>query len=364
MLKYYFSIFLFLYLLLGCSSTQQIASLKPEADDASPLVYENAASFIKLPVSIKLKDVENQTNKYLTGLIYEDNKIEDDDIEMKIWKLAPIKIESANGKIRTVLPLKALIKYRIGTDRLGVALYNTRDFNLNGNVTLVSDVGLSNWKVTTATKLESLKWNESPTTTVMGRSVPITYVINPTIALFKSKIEGSIDAAIDKSMDFKPNVLEALEKLSAPLLMDEEYQTWLRVVPTELYTTDAEIKKENIVLQMGMKCNMQTLIGQKPATKFEKDKIVLKPVTSMPAKITANIVAISTYEDASKIMMRNFAGQEFGSGSKKVKVQNVAIWHKEGKMVIGLDLIGSLNGTVYLTGFPQYNEQTKEIYFD
>ena len=35
-----------------------------------------------------------------------------------------------------------------------------------------------------------------------------------------------------------------------------------------------------------------------------------------------------------------------------------------GKMIIALDLIGSLNGKVYLAGFPQYNEQSKEIYFD
>ena len=63
-------------------------------------------------------------------------------------------------------------------------------------------------------------------------------------------------------------------------------------------------------------------------------------------------------------MTKNFQGQEFGSGSKKVKVQNVAIWHKDGKMVIALDLLGSVNGTIYLAGFPQYNDLTKEIFFD
>jgi hypothetical protein len=57
-------------------------------------------------------------------------------------------------------------------------------------------------------------------------------------------------------------------------------------------------------------------------------------------------------------------GQEFGSGSKKVTVQNVSIWHKNGKMVIALDLLGSVNGTIYLAGFPQYNDKTKEIFFD
>jgi hypothetical protein len=33
-------------------------------------------------------------------------------------------------------------------------------------------------------------------------------------------------------------------------------------------------------------------------------------------------------------------------------------------MIIALDLIGSINGTVYLSGFPQFNAETKEIYFD
>jgi len=52
----------FISLFSGCSSTQKIAALKPEPDDASPLIYDNAPSFINLPIKIKLKDIENQTN--------------------------------------------------------------------------------------------------------------------------------------------------------------------------------------------------------------------------------------------------------------------------------------------------------------
>jgi hypothetical protein len=47
-----------------------------------------------------------------------------------------------------------------------------------------------------------------------------------------------------------------------------------------------------------------------------------------------------------------------------VKVKDVAIWHKNGKIVIALDLLGTVNGKIYLTGFPQYDDKTKEIYFD
>lgn len=355
---------LVLILFSSCATTSKITALRPEPDDASPLVYENTPSFINIPIAIKLKDIENQTNKFMTGMIYDDNRIEDDNVEMKIWKLAPISIENLNGKIKTVLPLKAAIKYRIGTDKLGIALYSTQEFNLNGNITLMSDVNLSNWKLNTKTEFKSLDWNESPTVVVMGKSIPITFLINPTVKLFKSKIERTIDEAIEKSMDLKPNVLDALEKICTPFQMNEAFESWLRIVPIELYATDAKFKKEILTLEMGLKCNMETLIGQKPVSKFDRNKIVLKSVTEMPDKILANIVAVSSYQDASKIITKNFAGQEYGNGSKKVTVQNVSIWHKNGKMVIALEMLGSINGTVYLTGFPQYNETTKEIYFD
>ena len=355
-------------LFFSCSSTNQIEALKPEPDDATPLVYENTPSFINLPISIKLKEIQNQTNTLMNGLIYEDNNIDDDGIEMKVWKLEPISIvndpENSGEKIKTILPLKAVVKYRIGTKKMGIELYDTREFNLNGVITLVSEISLTNWKLNTTTQLQSLDWNESPTMRVFGKNVPVTYLINPAIQLFKSKIENKIDAAIAKSMDFKPNVLAALEKVCIPFQMSTTYNSWLRIVPVEIYSTNAQLKKDTFVLQMGMKCNMETIIGQEPDSKFDASNIILKPVTKIPEAITANIIAVSTYQEASKIMTRNFAGQEFSSGSKKVKVQNVAIWHKTGKMIIALEITGSVNGTLYLSGLPKYNEQTKEIYFD
>jgi hypothetical protein len=363
------TIVLFALLAFSCASTsQKITALKPEPDDAEPLIYSSTPSYINLPVSIKLKDIENQTNTLLHGLIYEDKNIEDDNIEIKVWKQAPITITNEHGKegekIKTVLPLKMWIKYRIGTKTLGVDLYKTQEFNLNGVVTLLSDVTLTNWRLNSKTKLKSLEWVESPTMTVFGKNMPVTYLVDPAVSLFKAKIEKNIDGAIEKSMDFRPNVMDAISKVSAPFLMSDAYKSWLRIVPIEIYSTNAKLKNDSFLLNMGMKCNMETLIGNKPESKFDANKIILKSVEKIPEQIAANIAAVSTYQEASKLMTANFVGQEFGSGSKKVKVQNVAIWHKEGKMVIALDLLGAVDGTIYLNGFPQYNETTKEIYFD
>lgn len=356
------------FFVVNCSVSSKIETLKPDADDAIPMVYETNPSNVSMPISIKLKDIENKTNSLLNGLIYNDSVIEDDNIEIKIWKLAPITIQNndkgENGKFKTILPLKANIKYRLGTKKLGINLYSTKEFNLNGTVTLVSDVNLVNWKLYTKTKLESLEWNESPTMLLFGKNLPITFLIDSSTKLFKSKIETKIDESISKSMDFKPNVFNAIEKMCTPFLMSEQYNSWLRINPTEILTTNAKVIDQSIVLEMGIKCTMETLIGKKPESKYHSKTIILKPVATIPEQISLNIAAISSYEEASKIITKNFSGQEFSAGKKKVKVQSVTIWHKNSKMVIAMDLIGSINGTIYLTGVPQYNETTQEIYFD
>lgn len=356
-------IFIFLFLstlLLSCSASKKIATLKPEPDDAAPLVYENNYSYINMPVNIGLKDVESLINKNFSGLIFEDTDFEGDDVKMKVWKEAPIQVLEDKNQLKTVLPLKALVEYRLGNNKLS----SIQTFNLNGTVTFISDVALTNWKLKTKTTLKSLYWKESPTMSLLGSKVPVTRVITPAIVLFKSAIEESVDAAIAKSMDFKPQVLDALQQICEPFLTNEAYESWLRVAPVELYTTNATLKDAKISFEMGLKCTLETLLGNKPESKFNRDKIVLKPVTKIPDNAVANIVAVSTYKEASRLMTKNFKGYVFGEGKRKVTVQNVEIWQKSNKMIIAMNLVGSVNGVIYLSGYPQYNEITKEVYFD
>jgi hypothetical protein len=351
-------------LLTGCATTSRIEALKPEPSNNAHVVYQTASSFISLPVTISLSDIENQVNKTFTSLIYEDNAIDDDKIAMKVWKTAPIKFSEDKGRLQSIVPIKITANVKYGTSAMGVDLYDTREFNLDGVVTFNSTVTLSNWKLATVTTIESLEWKESPTITIAGMKIAITYLINPAVKIFKSKIESKLDQAIAKTTDFKPQVLDALEKLSTPFLTNEQYEAWFKVNPVELYVTDAVLSKKQIKMDMGLKCNMLTVIGQKPKSTFRKEDVQLKPVSQMPDKVNAVVAAVSTYESASKVITKNFQGQKFASGSRKVTVQKVDLWHKDGKMIVALDMTGSLNGTIYLSGYPNYNAVTKEIYFD
>nr|WP_294777012.1 DUF4403 family protein [uncultured Flavobacterium sp.] len=356
------SLLLFAILLNSCATTQKIEALKPLPSNDAPMVYKTKTSFVNMPLEISLKEIESQLNKTLSGQIYDDSNLADDKTEMKIWKTAPIKLIEKNGKIETVMPLKIWAKIKYGTDFMG--LNDTREINLNGTITMISDVRLSNWKLSTTSKIEDFEWSESPTILVAGKYVPITYIINPTLSIFKSKVAKKIDEAIENSCDFKPYVLDVLQNMSTPFMTSEQYQTWFKLIPIEVYVTDAVLEKSQIKMDLGLKCNMQTMVGLKPKNTFERDAIQFKAVTKIPNTVSANVAAISTYESASQIITANFKGKEFASGSRKIVVENVAMWQKDGKIIIQLDMSGSINGSIYLSGIPNYNAITKEIYFD
>ena len=349
-------------LFIGCSTTQKIEALKPPPSDDTPMVFNTKASYVNMPLEITLAEIENQLNKALTGDIYSDTDIEKDKTELKITKTGAIQLREINGKIETIFPLKIWAKFKYGIDFMG--LNDTKEVNLNAILTVTSDVKLSNWKLETNSKINDIQWTESPSINIAGKNIPITYIINPAISIFKTKISAKIDEAIQKTCDFKPQVLNVLEKMSAPFLMSEQYQTWFKLIPLEVNVTDAILSDSKIKMNLGLKCNMQTIVGMKPKSSFDKLAIQFKAVDKINDKFTANVAAISTYESASKVISSNFRGKSFGSGSKTIVIQKVDLWQKEGKIIIALDMTGSINGTIYLSGIPNYNAVTKEIYFD
>jgi hypothetical protein len=90
--------------------------------------FMKTPSFITLPITVKLQDIENQTNLLLNGLIYQDNNIDDDDIEIKVWNW--LSIIHANEKSGD--RIKITLQKQVGMT-LGTALYTTREFNLSGS---------------------------------------------------------------------------------------------------------------------------------------------------------------------------------------------------------------------------------------
>lgn len=351
-------------LFFGCSSTQKIEALKPAPSYATDIVYEKQVSYFNLPVEITMTDLQGQINKYFNGLVYEDNVLEDDNMMVKVWKQGPIVLDERFGKIDMVLPLKIWAKVRYGFEQFGVKLYDTKELNLNGTIKLTSAVTFKNWHFTTTTEITGFDWAESPSVTIAGKNVPMTYLVNPAVNLFKKQIAKNIDNGIERSMDIKPYVLNALEFMSKPTEVNKDYHVWLGLQPLELYSNQAVVVNKKVSITMGLKAYVETSINAQPTVKFDKTKLLLQGAEKLPADFGVTIAGIVTYANASALMQANFNGKKFESGKRSVTVEKIDIWGKDGKMIIQLGMTGSVNGNFYLSGIPMYDATKKEMYLD
>ena len=350
--------------LFSCGAAKKIEALKPAPSYSNDIVYDKQTSYLNLPVEVAVADLQTQTNKYLNGLIYDDEKIEDDNLMMKVWKQAPILINENNGRLDMVLPLKIWVKVRYGIDKFGISLYDTKELNLNGKIKLNSLVTFSNWKLNTNTQIGGIDWVEAPSISIAGKDIPITILIKPAIALFKGKLGKMVDDAIAQSVDLKPYILNALDQVSKPVQVNNDYHIWFAMQPVELYTNRAVVANKKISIVMGMKAYLETTVNSKPTLNFDKNKLLLMAAEKLPDDFGVSVAGICTYDAAAALMKQNFAGKPFQSGNRSVTITDVALWGKDGKMIVELGMVGSVNGKFYLSGIPAYDSSKQEIYLD
>lgn len=350
--------------LTACSTSSKIAALKPEPNYSTAIVYDKQESYLNLPLEIQVADLQNQTNKYLSGLVYEDQVLEDDNVMLKVWKESPILIQENSGKLDMVLPLKIWVKVRYGIEKFGFSAYDTREVNLNGMIRLSSVVSIQNWRLGTKTQIQGIDWIESPSVVVMGKNVPITYLINPAISIFNGKIAQKVDDAIAKSFDIKPYVINALEQLSKPVEVNPDYKVWLGIQPLAMYASPTTVANKKISFNLGMKAFLETAINAQPSIKFDKNQLTLQPAVSNGNDFKASVAGVVTYANAAALMQKNFAGQKFESGKRSVTVNKIDLWGKDGKLIVALNMSGSVNGDFYLSGTPKYNAAKKDIFLD
>ncbi len=353
-----------IFLLSACSTKKKIQALKPTPNYSTEVVYEKQTSFLNLPIEITVSDLQNQTNKYLSGLIYQDNSIEGDNLMMKVWKQGPITIAEKNGRLEIELPLKVWARVRYGLEKFGLSVYDTRDINLNGKVRISTSVSFQNWKVNTSTQILGIDWVDSPSISIAGQDISITYLINPALSIFKPQLTKMMDDAIAQSLDIKPYVLQALDQISKPVEVDQTYHIWFAMQPLEIYTQPAVIANKKISIGLGMKAYLETSVNSKPTLSFDKTKLTLAAVDKMRTDFHTSLAGIITYSNAAGLMQKNFVGQQFQSGKRAVTIKKVDLWGKDGKLIVELEMEGSVNGSFYLSGTPMYNLDKKEIYLD
>lgn len=324
---------------------------------------ERFLSTAHVPVSIALGDVERQINAQVTGLIYEDNSLDDnnkDQFMTKVWKRGTILVNAQDSLFHFTVPLRIWVK--AGVSVLGFTQYKETEFEIDLRFKTKFDLD-PDWSVNTHTEADGYGWVRRPTVSIVGLNIPITNIVGKMIDKNLGSITKTLDQQVRRNIDLRTPVLKAWNTIREPYLISEKYRTYLQVVPKRILITPLRFEGRVIRSTIGFEGFTLTTTGAKPDVKPAVSLPDLTVVPLVKDDFQIGLLSEATYPEAAKLAADEFVGKSFSFSENRynITITSMDMYGQNDNLIIKAGLKGTINGDIYLSGRPYYDAQQQTI---
>jgi len=329
------------------------------------MIFEKKPSVISIPVDISLDDLQNQINKGLPDLIYEDKSFSDnnyDGLKVKVWRKGNlIFTENKDGVLTYEVPLKVWAQKEITV--LGISQAPSTDFEIKIKFSSRFRVN-EDYQIETQTKGVSFAWITRPVIKSSLVDVPIGPIIGRVITSNMPLFAEQIDNTIRENYSLKPYLIEAWNMARRPVQVSEEYNTWIKADPVEVYFTPLQSVGTSLKSTLGIKIFIETFVGTPLYTpSMVVDIPKLKTVSNIPEEFDVQLLNVISYEEANTISKRMFIGEtfEFSNGKYRIEVTDLDVGHEKEYITFTILTKGSFKGEIRIQGIPVYDADRKMV---
>jgi hypothetical protein len=354
-------------LVLAACARKPFLATAPAANYQSVPATIKERSVVNIPLEIPLMEIEQQINSSLGNTLYEDNSMEDnggDNLMLRVSKRQPVRIEAKGGNLFGIkVPVKIWAKAGYKVQVLGVPIgkYEETEFEVDFN--FLSRISVNpDWKVNTSTTPNGYAWISKPVVRIGFFEVPVTGIIERIMDRELPTVVQTVDKEIAK-IDFRPQVESVWNSIQSPMLINQEYQAWLKVSPETMMMTTIGTKGNNVRIGLGINAEAQTFMGQKPENTALRPLPRLQIVEKLEEKFEVGLMTEIPFAEMRKIAMAQVGGKtyEFNDGKQKINVLDMELFGNGDNLVIGTTLSGSLEGKVYIKGKPYYDAASRSL---
>lgn len=336
--------------------------------------YKQKLSYINIPITISLKDVESMINKEYGDVIYEDMSFDNnkkDDLKVKVQKRKKIIVGTMDNKVKCIIPLKIWAAKQVRQSILGQELKQSADTEFE--VTIIYNIDLkikSDWTLYSQT-VGKFKWDKKPYISVGGLiDIPLEGQLEAPLKEQVDLIAKDIDKAIKEAIDLKAIGTEAWSMAQEPMLMDSTTNAWLYINPKTVYATPLRLKYGKAQFKLGISTYVSNTFGE---PKKEIKTTALKPlkiVKTIPDDFSIVLSAVATYDGIRAILQTQFVNQTFTQDDQEITITEMDFFGGADKVVIKVGIDGRLKkgilkknirGALYLEGVPYYDSTDMTI---
>ncbi len=318
----------------------------------------SATSKINLPILIDLIEMEKTINRKITGTIYEDldmSNNDNDQLMVKAVKSQDITIKSYNQNIQYKVPLKLWIKKGV----MGMT-----DIEAEGEIAIVFSTNFSvqnDWTMKTETSVLYHDWISAPVMKTRLVDIPIRYVADIVLNRSKAKLSTAIDNQVKQTMDLKKTVNDVWTSIQTPQLMSEDYKAWSKITPKEISMTPFLTQNNDLKTVFSVIANTDIQFGDAPKFRANSTLPNLSYIPQGSDDFNINLVTDISFSEAEAIAKNKMVGQTFGSGKQAITVEDILIFGQNDNLIIHTKVKGFFDGNVYMKGKPVYNPTTQAV---
>lgn len=316
--------------------------------------FEDRVSILSIPVRIPIQELEKTLNGQMEGILYEDADMSDDNMMVKAEKKEDISLTVDSQMVKYRVPLILWIKYDAGLTNLEadgeIALNFKTAFHIS-----------EDWKMETVTEIEGHEWLKKPKLKMGAFSLPVGFVADIVLNNSRQTITRSIDEMVKENLKLDTVVQEAWTQMFDPILISEEFNTWLAVNPETITMTPLNVKDDIISSTIVVESRPSVKLGEKPINNQPKP---LPPFQYSMEAVDDFIIHLSTeipYSEAERIAKQSMVGETFESKGKSVTVEDIELFGQGNKLIVNAQLSGSYTGNIYFEGKPEYNTKRNSI---
>ncbi|MGV3589411.1 MAG: DUF4403 family protein [Adhaeribacter sp.] len=366
---------LLMVLFQACTSNKQLNPQAPTAIVTAPAVLVPKFSTITVPVSFKVSALEEKLNQQITGILYKDDNLEDDNLKVTVVKSGNLAMQANGNKIYLTMPLRvaATGRWRWEACKVCPRLEKTESTTFDLIVKNESQLTLTPDYQVKSTSTSDFEWGSTkPVLTLGPLKIGLARFIEPSLRAQMQTLAGQLDREVQNRIKIKDYVQQAWNQVQQPIPLNKELDAWLTISPQAIKVSPLTASNGDFLLQIGLSSYLQTVTNGKPQV---KPNLILPPLVTdnqLENNIQIGLMGEISYSHATKILKQQLVNKQFSfsDGKDQVTVHDVALSGSGDKLVVMLDVTGhtkaglftkNIAGKIFLQAVPYLDAETNSV---
>ncbi len=332
--------------LMACAGAKNLTAQRPE-NEAVRTELKKESSSLNITIEAAAKDLTATIDRLTPRELYK-GATKTKGLNASVLRNGPIVVNATDNFIYLTIPITMSLSYGMFETptiapklKFKVTAKVTSDWKVNAEVYYM---GLSDL-LTDELKIGPL--SIKPRTIVEG----ITNPLQRTMSDLLSK-------KLNEQFALKSQVAKVWSAAQKPILVDKNYSAWLKVTPEELLLYPLYAQNNLVKLSVGLKSVAELNVGPEPPSRAPVPLPNLKLANGADRMFRVALNTDLYYKDLLAIASPLLLNKELGSDGKSIIVKEMELYGNGDHLVIKVAVVGSIEGTFYLTCRPLFNPKS------